>query len=113
MKNHTHNNIRVRLYHADYPAVICRAAYVGLLGIQLDSGRLRYPLGTQLEIELHIDDDTDSYTCRVPAVVTHLGLADMGLSFLQHDMVTNAKLLTIIATAQRQAPARQARATAS
>jgi hypothetical protein len=91
------SEITVRLYRNLFPVARCKANSLGLLGMQIDSGPLRYPKGTQVEVELSVNElDTDT-ECRLPAVVTNHANGEMGITFLQHDMKTNAQLLKIIA----------------
>lgn len=97
------NNVEVRLYRNLFAVARCKANYVGLLGMQIDSGPLRYPRGTHVDVELRVTNQDDDNRCRLPAVVTNQANGEMGLTFLQHDMKTNALLLNIISLARSSA----------
>ena len=94
------NAISVRLFHNLFPVARCKATYLGLLGLQIDSGPFRYPQGTLVEVELSIEGHRDQDIVRIPAVVNAHSDGQMGLSFLRHDMKTNATLLNLIAHSQ-------------
>jgi len=96
------NAISVRLFHNMFPVARCKAIYLGLLGLQIDSGPFSYPQGTQVEVELSVAGNSDEDIVRIPAVVNNHADGQMGLSFLRHDMKTNATLLNLIAQSQSQ-----------
>jgi hypothetical protein len=88
------NIVRVRLFHDNYPVIKCRANYLGALGMQVESGPLFYQKGTELEVELTLEQQ--QLQCRVPVIVTRKEYNNLGLTFLNHDMQTNRCLLEII-----------------
>lgn len=90
------NIVQVRLFRDNYPVIKCRANYLGTLGMQVESGPVFYQKGTVLEAELTLDENDLQLQCRIPVVVTQQAYNNIGLTFLNHDMLTNSHLLEII-----------------
>ncbi|MGD9386478.1 MAG: hypothetical protein PVF28_07975, partial [Thioalkalispiraceae bacterium] len=78
------NNLQVRIFRNGHPVTRCQANYVGLLGMQINAGPLKYPKGTHLEVELRLTEQNDERQCKLPAVVTNHSSDGMGLTFLNH-----------------------------
>ena len=104
------NSLTARLYENDVLICSCPVNYLGLLGMQVDVEGLDeagLANGKLLQVEL-LDTNRDGHhRCRLPVVVTNLSPVDMGLSFLRHDMKTNAILLEMILAGQLGSPANE------
>ena len=90
------NTVKARLFHNGSPVAWCEANFVGLLGMQVNSGPLAYPKGTRLEVELTVENQYGTNQCILPAAVTSHSNGEMGLTFLNHDMNSNSVLTEVI-----------------
>lgn len=93
------NSINVRLSGNGHSMSCCDADYIGLLGMQVNASQrviLMHPKGTQLEVELTLNNKNGSTRCKLPAVVTNRSNNHMGLTFINNTLQANAKLMEII-----------------
>lgn len=78
------NDLSVLIYHNDIPVARCKPEYVGLLGMFLCAGPVKFHRNTRLDVEL-ILGKSQGGRLRIPAIVTSSNRWGLGLTFLSPD----------------------------
>jgi hypothetical protein len=78
------NDLSVLIYHNDIPVVRCKPKYVGLLGMFLCAGPVKFHSNTRLDVELIFGED-EGRRLRLPAIVMISNRRGLGLTFLSPD----------------------------
>lgn len=101
------DRVLVRLFRNNHPVAYCTPKYIGVLGVKLDIGPISYQKGTVVELELTLSKEEESLKCMVPGVVTSHSADGLGVTFLDHSMATNSRLLEIVMAYKRIGAAKQ------
>lgn len=78
------NDLSVLIYHNGNPVVRCKPKYVGLLGMFLCAGPVKFHHKARLDVELILGEDKGK-RLRMQAVVTSSNRQGLGLTFLSPD----------------------------
>lgn len=73
--------LSILIYHNDIPVVRCTPKYIGLLGMYLHAGPVKFHTHARLDVEFIIDGEKDQ-RFRMPAIVTSSSRQGLGLTFL-------------------------------
>ena len=75
------NDLSVLIYHNGNPVVRCKPKYVGVLGMYLCAGPVKFHTNARLDVEFITDGD-EGLRFRMPAIVTSSNRQGLGLTFL-------------------------------
>ena len=86
------NDLSVLIYHNDIPVARCKPKYVGLLGMFLCAGPVKFHTNTRLDVELMLGED-EGRRLRLPAMVMNSSRHGLGLTFLSpdHDSINDLR----------------------
>ncbi|MCK5091043.1 MAG: hypothetical protein KAR30_00830 [Gammaproteobacteria bacterium] len=86
----------IRLYRDNDILACCKAHYIGLMGMFVDANPLKYPKGTNLDVEISVNNLSGTNQHRLAATVTSRSIKGVGLTFVNLNKRTRLILRDII-----------------
>jgi len=90
--------MKILLHIRNKQVINCSLGYIGMIGMQINSGSLLLDYGVSVDVEMTHPTENGMQYCKIPAVITHKSNKRVGLTFLFHDLESIEKLRALLET---------------